>query len=299
MSQRIVNDPSLHGWTEESGKWVWDGTDSGAGIIISETEPDAVDGTQWLNALTGEVFIYDDGKWLEFPGGKDGAAGADGNIADGTADSTVATWNGAAGQWAPNNNVTIDAGGSATFSGDLRTSERYIISGAGLLGPIVVNGTSLGIDILSNGSRGITLSTANTTRLTIDAVGNATFTGDRLYLGSDGSGYGWMAAEGIRDPAVPSTDVDSLTIGYQLSADKSKVEKVFSNPDFYGNKQIYMSGKLVATVTSVRGDIIKTLTTLRQATMDETQDIRESLRSAIDELVEGFEQQISTMEESE
>jgi hypothetical protein len=41
--------------------------------------------------------------------------------------------------------------------------------------------------------------------------------------------------------------------------------------------------------------LINTLSTLRQATMDETQDIRESLRSAIDELVEGFEQQIATM----
>ena len=42
-------------------------------------------------------------------------------------------------------------------------------------------------------------------------------------------------------------------------------------------------------------DIIKTLSTLRQATMDETRDIRESLRSAIDELVEGFEQEIAAM----
>ena len=25
MSERIVNDPSQHGWVEESGKWVWEG----------------------------------------------------------------------------------------------------------------------------------------------------------------------------------------------------------------------------------------------------------------------------------
>ena len=42
-------------------------------------------------------------------------------------------------------------------------------------------------------------------------------------------------------------------------------------------------------------DLITTLSTLRKATMDETQDIRESLRDAIDELVEGFEQEIATM----
>ena len=41
--------------------------------------------------------------------------------------------------------------------------------------------------------------------------------------------------------------------------------------------------------------LITTLTTLRQATMDDTQDIRESLRSAIDELIAGFEQEIATM----
>jgi len=45
---------------------------------------------------------------------------------------------------------------------------------------------------------------------------------------------------------------------------------------------------------SKRG-LISTLSTLRNATMDETQDIRESLRSAIDELVEGFEQEIAAM----
>jgi hypothetical protein len=41
--------------------------------------------------------------------------------------------------------------------------------------------------------------------------------------------------------------------------------------------------------------LIETLATLRQATMDEAQDIRESLRAAIDELMEKFEQQIATM----
>ena len=50
-------------------------------------------------------------------------------------------------------------------------------------------------------------------------------------------------------------------------------------------------GHVVATAK----DIIETLVTLRKATMDETQDIRESLRDAIDELVAGFEQEIAAM----
>jgi hypothetical protein len=41
--------------------------------------------------------------------------------------------------------------------------------------------------------------------------------------------------------------------------------------------------------------LISTLSTLRRATMDETQDIRESLRDAIDELVAEFEQEIAAM----
>lgn len=41
---------------------------AGAGMVISATEPaDPVDGMQWLESTTAIVWIYDDGKWLEFP----------------------------------------------------------------------------------------------------------------------------------------------------------------------------------------------------------------------------------------
>jgi hypothetical protein len=49
-----------------------------------------------------------------------------------------------------------------------------------------------------------------------------------------------------------------------------------------------------APVIDAKG-LINTLSTLHRATMDETKDIRESLRSAIEELVEGLEQEIATM----
>ena len=32
MSERIVDDPSLHGWVEEDGKWVWDGQSAGSSL---------------------------------------------------------------------------------------------------------------------------------------------------------------------------------------------------------------------------------------------------------------------------
>ena len=46
---------------------------SGAGMVISETEPaDPVDGMQWMDATTAIVWVWDEDKWLEFPAGKGG-----------------------------------------------------------------------------------------------------------------------------------------------------------------------------------------------------------------------------------
>jgi hypothetical protein len=61
--------------------------------------------------------------------------------------------------------------------------------------------------------------------------------------------------------------------------------------------RVDITGSLYVNGTPKIGysELITTLTTLRKATMDETQDIRESLRDAIDELVAGFEQEIAAM----
>ena len=61
--------------------------------------------------------------------------------------------------------------------------------------------------------------------------------------------------------------------------------------------RVDITGSLYVNGTPKIGysELISTLVTLRKATMDETQDIRESLRDAIDELVEGFEQEIAAM----
>ena len=50
------------------------------------------------------MWVYDGDKWLEHPGGKDGAPGqngADGNIADATEQGVIATWDDSAKQWTP------------------------------------------------------------------------------------------------------------------------------------------------------------------------------------------------------
>ena len=55
------------------------GDSTGAGMVISETEPvDKVDGMQWLDATTSEVFIWDEDKWLQFPAGSEGGGSSSG-----------------------------------------------------------------------------------------------------------------------------------------------------------------------------------------------------------------------------
>jgi len=57
-------------------------TSSGAGMVISADEPvDPVEGMQWLDSTTAEVWIWDGERWLEFPSteGPAGPAGADGD----------------------------------------------------------------------------------------------------------------------------------------------------------------------------------------------------------------------------
>jgi len=49
---------------------------SGAGMVISAAEPvDPIEGMQWLNSNTAEVFIFDGAVWLEFPAGSSGSGG--------------------------------------------------------------------------------------------------------------------------------------------------------------------------------------------------------------------------------
>ena len=81
--------------------------------------------------------------------------------------------------------------------------------------------------------------------------------------------------------------VNNAAVGNKVSL--GNAGRTFKDGYFSGT--VYANGSPLTRAT----DLISTLTTLRQATMDETQDIRESLRSAIDELVAGFEQQIAAM----
>ena len=46
---------------------------SGAGLVISDAEPaDPIEGLQWLDTTSATVWIWDGGKWLQFPAGGSG-----------------------------------------------------------------------------------------------------------------------------------------------------------------------------------------------------------------------------------
>ena len=195
MSERIVNDPSQHGWVEDNGKWVWGASGgTGAGMVISESEPaDKVEGMQWLNPTTGLVLFWDDEKWLQMPGGKDGAPGADGNIQDATEDGVIATWDDTNKQWTPESALTIDATGNVGIGGTPVSSSRRLMikdvndvrvdlrSGTDNdLGAIDFSDTSnnaRGQIVYDHATDGMTFKTLSADRLTIDSTGNATFSG--------------------------------------------------------------------------------------------------------------------------
>ncbi len=103
------------------------GSDGGTGssVHIGDTPPaDPQEGQQWMEVPDdgdATMWIYDGGKWLQQPGGKDGAAGADGNIQDATEQGVIATWDDTNKQWKPDSNLTIDATGDATFAGTIKS----------------------------------------------------------------------------------------------------------------------------------------------------------------------------------
>lgn len=214
---------------------------SGSSVHIGHTPPDTpLEGQQWMEVpVSGDatMWIYDGGKWLQHPGGKDGAAGLDGNIADATEDGVVATWdstaNGGAGQWTPDSSLTIDSSGNATFSGTVSASNSFVT----------------GNNIWREGHSGL--------------------------------------AFGINYIVPRDTDLNPRTSSVDIGQNNDRFK------DGHFNGTVYSNGSpLTRTV-----DLIKTLSTLRNATKDETtlEGLRDAIGNAIGGLIEEFENQIATM----
>lgn len=318
MSERIVNDPSQHGWVEESGKWVWDGTDSGAGMIISETEPDAVDGTQWLNALTGEVFIYDDGKWLEFPGGKDGAAGADGKQiwSEVTEDGDIYYDKGNVGIGRNDPQHPLDVYYDGYVDGNKNTIARFTATGdksRGLEISSYTQSTAYGgrvdLNVKGSGSRNhFSISLEDTTALEFNTSGDATFTGNAEFQGGTTSNSVRTSTNGSIAQITMGTREGQAGRRAKLNFERGNNVFTFGNGDNGDSVRLTIASNGDATFSgtvtvegnrpvSTKLDIIKTLSTLRNATKDETtlEGLRDSIGNAIGGLIEEFENQIATM----
>ena len=344
MSKRIVDDPSLHGWVDDNGKWVWgnsggsgiSGDGTGAGMIISETEPtDKVEGMQWLNPTTGLVLFWDDEKWLQMPGGVNGADGS-GNIADGSTDGIVATWDDTAKQWTPESAVVVKGGrlGIGTDSpnrtltvnnttGSIVAAQynrdnsnggepkniiyHYSADGVGRLVYAVDNAgtenyiqSSQDFRLIADAGSSLKFDTnGNNTRLTIDASGDATFTGNvtakdyivgqNIYRSASGAG-------GLKittlTSIIPTDNTGTNTDGeLNLGAGSNRFKTVFGT--IARMDRVIQDG---SPVIDAKG-LIKTLSTLRNATKDETtlEGLRDSIGNAIGGLIEEFENQIATM----
>ena len=102
------------------------GDGTGSSVHIGEAPPAGPqEGQQWMEVpANGDatMWIYDGDKWLQQPGGKDGAPGqngADGNIQDATEQGVIATWDDKNKQWTPEGAVVVDANASVTVREDI------------------------------------------------------------------------------------------------------------------------------------------------------------------------------------
>ena len=194
MSERIVNDPSQHGWIEVDGKWVWDasGGGAGAGMVISETEPtDKVEGMQWLNPTTGLVLFWDDEKWLQMPttgaAGKDGVDGVDGLWTD-NGDTSISynAGNVGIGTDTPLRKLHISEDSGSAF---LQVTTKDDSSSGGVLMGSSSNPT-VGQVFYDHYSDSMRLVTSNEERMIIDADGKVDLNKFRLTLALFGASAG-------------------------------------------------------------------------------------------------------------
>ena len=294
MSERIVDNPANHGWVEENGKWVWEGVDDGAGLVISDTEPtDKVEGMQWLENTTGKVWIWDGSAWFQFPQGKDGAAGKDGNIADGASDGSqdgvVATWDDAAKQWTPEGNLSFDANGRM-YLGEEKANSHFYSNGAIISRRDVGNHFQAEFSDGTEGHSGRHLigaynSDTGEYTVRIGTDGNATFSGkvgmaelNTSQIRNVNGGFGIGQGAGNQKRIIPVT-TDGQAPG-EIDFGSSSVRW---SSGYFANQVITRSGVSIGT-----RDLIETLATLRASTLDETVDVRQALASACDKLIEKF-----------
>lgn len=138
MSERIVSDPSQHGWLEVDGKWMW-GASGGSGGSIQDGDTEGQittwDGTEWtpandMNVNYGIVKLFDRGsgegemRLLHEDNNTDlivrGSSGSVGTFSINASDGgTAAT------------RLTIDADGNVNITGKLFVNGQEVTGGGG------------------------------------------------------------------------------------------------------------------------------------------------------------------------
>ena len=174
---------------------------TGSSVHIGENPPaDPQEGQQWMEVPAdgdATMWIYDGGKWLQQPGGKDGAAGADGNIQDATEQGVVATWDDSAKQWTPDSSLAIDSSGNVGI-GTGAPAAQFEVKGSNTnarfrgVGSQMINvnfsetPSSAEIDFRNAGN--FHISKQGSPALTIDSSGDATFSKNIHYNWGYGNG---------------------------------------------------------------------------------------------------------------
>ena len=261
------------------------------------------------------MWIYDGDKWLQQPGGKDGAPGADGNIADATEQGVIATWDNTAGQWTPEGAVVVDASGrvgigtgnpsngTSTYYDDLVIKNDTQSSGAGItFQSNDLNGFS-GIDFRQADGTGVgKISVSNAdARMVLESGGRETMRLDDQNRVGIGGAPSRSTKEIEEEAEATLRNWDSK----DKKPTKAELIKQLTERTIGGGTaklQVAGDGYFSGTVNSTRmiadghlvmstRDIIETLHTLREATKDETtlEGLRDSIGNAVGGLIERFE----------
>jgi hypothetical protein len=300
MNQRVIADPSQHGWVEVDGKWVWDAESggAGAGMVISETEPtDKVEGMQWLNPTTGLVLFWDDEKWLQMPttgaAGKDGADAVWSENANGANYTGTVTVNGellAAQSGAGDRALAIGSSAGSTGQGAYTVAAGIYAGNSDQGESAVAVGRDSGRTDQGINATAVGFGAGNATQgESATALGRAagmTNQGDYSIAIGEKAGETNQGNNGIIINSSGAT-VNDTNVGHIIIKSSTQEMRSLPNGGFAMNRDPIVGAR----------SLINTLSTLRNATMDETtlEGMRDALAGAISGLIEGLEHEIATM----
>ena len=304
------------------------GDGTGSSVHIGEAPPAGPqEGQQWMEVPAdgdATMWIYDGDKWLQQPGGKDGADGqngADGNIADATEQGVIATWDNTSQQWTPNDNIIVYPSGTFTSSGNAEITGQYLLQreSGNLFLSIArywdgingspLNGTKGDILAIGNtGGDGLVFANGDAERMRINADGKV-ITGDNIVIQDKAGGVGALTeltfvnsdvvtgqsgraaiqAERVSDP---SGGFDGSTLSF-ITTNGGDTAEFDARMTIDANGRVDITGSLYVNGTPKIGtvDLIKAFSKLRDAVKDEetVESLKESITNCIGGLIEEWE----------